>query len=300
MSVFSGLSAFTITPADEAGVVDTDALGRHLDMLVRPGIASIGLLGSTGTYAYLSASERRRSVEAAAAALDGRAPLVVGIGAMRTDAVIGHARHAEAAGADGLLLAPVSYTPLTQNEVFAHFKAVSEATALPLCIYNNPGTTHFTFSDALLGSLAAVPGIEGVKMPLPVSGSVSEEIARLRPQLPDSFVLGYSNDCGMRAALSGGADAFFSAIAGFLPEPFLQMAAAIAADDHSETDRIDAALAPLLELCARYGSLRLIYAIGQKLGLITAELPRPLLPLPAEAHAPLDTALASLSDQGLI
>ena len=77
------------------------------------------------------------------------------------------ARDAASEGADALLLAPVSYTPLTEEEVYQHFAAVAEATDLPLCVYNNPGTTHFTFSDALLERLAAVPNIKAVKMPLP-------------------------------------------------------------------------------------------------------------------------------------
>src|SRR3954463_6216345 len=114
----------------------------------RVGVDSIGLLGSTGTYAYLTRAERRRAVEAAAGCLGGRVPLIVGVGALRTDDAQDLARDAAAAGADGLLLAPVSYTPLTEEEVFQHFVSVAGATSLPLCIYNNPSTTPFTFSNA--------------------------------------------------------------------------------------------------------------------------------------------------------
>ncbi len=66
----------------------------------------------------------------------------------------------------------MSYLPLTEAEVRAHVLAVVEATGLPLCLYNNPTTTRFTFSHALIAELAQVPGIAAVKMPLPADGDV--------------------------------------------------------------------------------------------------------------------------------
>ena len=85
MSAFTGLSAFPITPSDADGRVDADALRRLLAPLVAAGVDSIGLLGSTGTYAYLARAERRRAVAVAADAVGGRVPLLVGVGALRTD-----------------------------------------------------------------------------------------------------------------------------------------------------------------------------------------------------------------------
>ncbi len=138
MSVFHGLSAFPITPADEHGIVDTDGVTRLTARLADVGVDSIGLLGSTGTYAYLTRTERRRTVRAAVKSVGGKTPLIVGVGALRTDDAQDLARDAEAEGADALLLSPVSYTPLTDEEVFQHYVAVASATGLPLCIYNNP------------------------------------------------------------------------------------------------------------------------------------------------------------------
>jgi 4-hydroxy-tetrahydrodipicolinate synthase len=91
---------------------------------------------------------------------------------MRTDDAIALAQDAEGAGANALLLAPGSYTPLTDKEVFQHFFAVAASTDLPLCIYNNPGTTHCTFSVGLLERLSKLPNIAAVKMPLPANGDI--------------------------------------------------------------------------------------------------------------------------------
>ncbi len=118
--MFEGLSAFPTTPTNADGEVDAVALARVLDRLAEAKVGSIGLLGSTGAYAYLSREERRRAVEAAKESIGERVPLLVGVGALRTDHAQQLARDAEAAGADALLLAPVSYAPLTQEEVYQH------------------------------------------------------------------------------------------------------------------------------------------------------------------------------------
>ena len=80
-------------------------------------------------------------------------PVIVGVGAMRTDEAQSLARDAAAEGAAGLLLAPVSYSPLTEEEIFEHFLAVASASDLPLCIYSNPSTTNFTFRPELVARL---------------------------------------------------------------------------------------------------------------------------------------------------
>ena len=84
---FRGLSAFPVTPADAQGRVEAGALARLVRRLAEAGADSIGLLGSTGTYAYLSRAERRRAIEAAREAA-GKVPLIVGAGALRTDEAV--------------------------------------------------------------------------------------------------------------------------------------------------------------------------------------------------------------------
>lgn len=293
-ALFQGLSAFPLTPASPEGRVDTDALGGLLERLVAAGVDSIGLLGSTGIYAYLERSERRRALAAAAEAVAGRRPLIVGVGALRTDWTLELARDAEARGADALLLAPVAYTPPTEEEIFGHYQAVAEATALPLCIYNNPGTTHVVLSDDLLGRLAHLPRVAAVKMPLPQAGDFEGELARLRAVTPTGFRIGYSGDWGAAPALLAGADVFFSAIAGILPKPMLALARAAQRGAAEEAGGLDTTLRPLWSLCRRHGGLRVSYAIGCLLGLDVGEPPRPLRPLPAPVLDEVAQALGQL------
>ena len=294
-TLFHGLSAFPITPADQAGHVDTAALGRVLHPLVDAGVQSVGLLGSTGTYAYLTRQERHRAILAASDCIAGRLPLIVGTGALRTDDAQALARDAQAAGANGLLLAPVSYTPLTDDEVFEHFVAVAGETDLPLCIYNNPGTTHFTFNAGLLARLAQIPNIIAVKMPLPADGDMGANLQGLRDALPPDFVIGYSGDWGCAAALLAGADSWFSVVAGLLPQPSVAFALAAMAGDSAKTKGIDARFQPLWTLFKRHGSLRVVYAAANLMGLTDANPPRPILPLGKEVRREIAQALAQLT-----
>ena len=289
---FHGLSAFPITPADEHGRVDTVALGRLLERLCDAGVDSIGLLGSTGIYAYLSREERRRAVEAATECVRGRVPLVVGVGALRTDHAQDLARDAEAAGADALLMAPVSYTPLTQDEAYEHFRAVAAVTGLPLCIYNNPSATHFSFSVDLLERLSRIETIRAVKMPLPAGGDFAAELAALRERT--DLAIGYSGDWGMADAMLAGADAFYSVLGGLLPRLALSIVRAAKAGDADEARRLNGTLAPLWETFKAYGSLRVMYGLLDIHGLGQAEPPRPILPLGLEARQRVAAAVEPL------
>jgi 4-hydroxy-tetrahydrodipicolinate synthase len=129
MTLCAGLSAFPITPATPEGRVIEADLRAILRRIAAGGADSVGLLGSTGTYMFLERDERRRATAIAVETLTDT-PVIVGVGALRTDHARAVARDAAAEGAAGLLLAPVSYTPLTEEEVFRHFAAVAEAPCL--------------------------------------------------------------------------------------------------------------------------------------------------------------------------
>jgi 4-hydroxy-tetrahydrodipicolinate synthase len=295
MPLFHGLSAFPLTPTDHVGVVDTQALAALLGRLADAGVDSIGLLGSTGSYAYLTRVERQRAIRVAVDILGGRVPLVVGVGALRTDEAVELARDAELLAADGLLLAPMSYTPLSEEEVLQHFATVAAATALPLCVYNNPRTTHFAISDDLLAQLASIPGIMAVKNPAVPADEAAARHAALTARVPDSFALGYSGDWDAGAALLAGGRAWYSVAGGLLPEPCLKLTRAAQAGDDAEVARINALFQPLWSLFKELSSYRVIYAAANALGITDAQPPRPILPLSAEDQARVVAAVRELA-----
>lgn len=275
--------------------MNVEALSRMLERLHAAGVDSVGLLGSTGAYPYLTRSERRHAVEAAVACIGSKTPIIVGTGALRTDEAVALAQDAEEAGADGLLLAPMSYQPLTEGEVYRHVLSVAEVTGLPLCLYNNPITTRFTFSEGLIAKLAQLPDIEAVKMPPRSDGDYAGEVNHLRSLTPEGFSIGHSGDWIAADALLAGSDAWFSVVAGLLPEPALRLTRAAQAGDTAEAQRIDAVFAPLWALFKEKGSFRVMHALAEVLGLGHWEPPRPLLPVGPEVHTRLAEALDQLA-----
>lgn len=293
--LFHGLSAFPITPADPHGRVDGTALSALLRRIADAGADSVGLLGSTGSYMFLSRGERRRAVEAAVDCLGGRTPIIVGVGALRTDESIALAQDARDAGAQGLLLAPVSYTPLGDDEVFEHFAAVAAATDLPVCVYNNPGTTHFSVSNVLLRRLAEIPTIVAVKNPALPAADMLAAYRATQAALPTDFAIGYSGDWLAADAILSGGVAWYSVIAGLLPEPAVKLMRAAQAGDRAETQRISALFEPLWALFRELSSYRVVHAAANLLDLSHFDPPRPILPLSPADRQRVTTALDALS-----
>lgn len=291
--MFTGLSAFPLTPVVN-DAVDEDVLAALVARAAAAGVDSIGALGSTGSYAYLSREERRRAAAAAVQAA-GEVPVMVGIGALRTSDVLHAAEDAQNAGAAGLLLAPVSYQPLTEDEVAGLFEAVSAASSVPICIYDNPTTTRFTFSDELYARLGALPQVAAVKIPPRPVKEAPRRVREVREALPGTVALGVSGDEFAAPALCAGADVWFSVLGGTLPEQALAITRAAQAGDAATALRLSAQLAPVWELYRRFGSLRVVSAVAAQLGLLPVEnLPAPLKPLAPEHQAEVAAVLAEL------
>jgi 4-hydroxy-tetrahydrodipicolinate synthase len=163
-----------------------------------------------------------------------------------------------------------------------------------VCVYNNPSTTHFTFSPALLGRLADVPNVAAVKMPLPVAKTLSAELAELRSGPAGKLAIGYSGDWGVPDALLAGADAWYSVIAGFLPRVALEIGQAARAGDREKVTSLNARLQPLWELFRAHGGLRVAYAACGELGLIQAKPPKPILPLAEDVRLRVAAAIKPL------
>jgi 4-hydroxy-tetrahydrodipicolinate synthase len=291
--MFTGLSAFSLTPTDEAGI-DEKGFAKLVARLAVAGVDSIGALGSTGGYAYLTREQRglaaRIAVEAA-----GDIPVMIGIGALRTSEVLALAEDAQHAGASAVLLAPVSYQPLTDEEVFGLFEEVTKALSVPLCVYENPRTTNFTFSDELHGRIAALPNVGAVKIPGIPADQAPGRIAALRGKLPDGVALGVSGDQFAAGGLSAGADVWFSVLGGLLPEKCLEITRAAAKGDTGQAIALSESLEPLWELFRRYGGLRVTSAAAEHLGLIgSPNLPRPLRELPSAARQEVAATLDAL------
>ncbi|MEX5259736.1 dihydrodipicolinate synthase family protein [Kocuria sp. CPCC 205263] len=287
--MLEGLCAFPLTPVSEEGV-DEAALTGLVARLATAEVDSIGVLGSTGLYPYLDRAERSTVLEMAVAAAAGT-PVIAGIGALRTREVLTYAQDAQMAGAAGLLLAPVSYHRLTEGEVYGLYRDVASATSVPVIVYDNPGTTGFTFTDELYTRLVQLPNITGIKSP-PPAAEVADRVTTLRAGLPGSVSVGISGDWVAAEALLAGADCWYSVLGGVFPATAQAIVDAAAAGHREQAQVLSQALEPIWALFRRHGSLRAVAAIAETFGWAQSpSLPLPLLGLSPQGRAELQAAL---------
>ncbi|NQX17191.1 dihydrodipicolinate synthase family protein [Rathayibacter sp. VKM Ac-2857] len=294
--MLTGLSAFPLTPLRD-DTVDEAAFAALVERLAAAGVDSIGALGSTGSAAYLDRGERRR-VASLAVRHAGAVPVVVGISALRTSQVLALAEDAQEAGAAAVLLAPVSYQPLTDDDVLGLYEDVTAQLSVPLVVYDNPGTTHVTMTDELYGAIARLPRVASIKIPgVPADpAAAAERVAAIRAQVPAGVTIGVSGDASAARGLVAGCDAWYSVIGGTLPGPALTIARAAQSGDSSTAEAESARLQPLWDLFAEHGgSYRVIAAIAEQLDLAAPVcLPRPIRGLDAPARARVAEVVAAL------
>lgn len=294
--MLTGLSAFPLTPLRD-DTVDEAAFAGLVERLAAAGVDSITALGSTGSYLYLG-REERRLVAASAVEHAGPVPVVVGIGALRTSQVLALAEDAQNAGASAVLLAPVTYQPLTDDDVFGLFEDVTSDLSVPLVVYDNPGTTHVAFTDDLYAAIARLPRVASIKIPgVPADPrAAAERVRTIREHLPPDVTIGVSGDAFAALGLNGGCDAWYTVIGGTLPHPALAITRAAQSGDHAAATAESDRLQPLWDLFAENrGSYRVIAAIAEHLGLVAENcLPRPVRGLDARARARVAEVVAAL------
>ncbi|MBO1256485.1 dihydrodipicolinate synthase family protein [Alteromonas sp. 5E99-2] len=292
--MFTGLSAFPITPFKQESI-DFHSFERIVSRLANAKVDSICAMGSTGLYPYLNLSERAEIVKQCVS-ISGGIPVMSGIGALRTKDVLLHAEAAQRAGASALLLAPVSYHPLTDNEVFSLYETVCNAISVPLCIYENPRVTQFTFSDELYSAVTRLPNVGAIKIPgTPFGSSLGKaRLSSLRKCIPDSVAIGVSADKFAPAGMAAGCDVWLSVIGGLFPQTAQSIMQAIANGNVSQGLHEAENLTPLWTLFENNkGGMRVMATAAAILGYAEPPcLPQPLLPLNKKDTAQLEQLLS--------
>jgi len=294
--MFTGLSAFPLTPVTASGV-DEKGFARILARLTAAKVDAIGALGSTGSYAYLTRQQRARVATLAVEHAE-KIPVMICIGAFSTSEVLHLADDAQRAGASALLLPPVSYQKLNEDEVFSLFETVSQHISVPICIYDNPATTHFAFSPELYQRLATLPHVESVKIPdVPDEAEQARtHINQLRALLPQRISIGVSVDAVAGTALNAGCDLWYSVCGGLFPQTAKAITVAAAQGDRARVTQLSTRLSPLWALYRKHGgSIRVMAAAAGVLGVTDPDcLPRPLQPLSVAHRTEVAAVIAAL------
>jgi dihydrodipicolinate synthase/N-acetylneuraminate lyase len=228
---WSGPMPALITPFDARGAIDPGLIQRNIDIQLDRGATGCLVGGCTGEFWAVTAEERRSLYSMAVRAVRGRGTVLAGCGAVTATEAIGLTRAARDAGCDGAVILPPFFVKLTDDEIFAHFEAISNAVSFPICLYNIPGNAVNAISPVLARRLSDLDTVVAIKES---SGDWTNYYAtaleiqdRLRVFCGPSSVFGVAAtvlgadgtiDCFPNVWAPGGLDLYYAARSGRMEE----------------------------------------------------------------------------------
>lgn len=164
MKTLAGMCVPVCTPFDASGErLDETALRDHIDVMVDAGVQIILVCGGTGEFAYLRAEERRRITEIAATQIDGRAAFMAQTSAINTADAIEFTKHAEGAGADGVMLLPPYFEGPDMEGVYVHYEKIAAAIHTPIMVYNIPQHSGIDIKPQFFKRLLEIDNVQYIK-----------------------------------------------------------------------------------------------------------------------------------------
>ncbi|MGD9966131.1 MAG: dihydrodipicolinate synthase family protein [Hyphomonadaceae bacterium] len=270
-----------------------NATQRVQDALIRDGVHGLVIMGTVGENNSLEADEKRNVLKAAVEAVDRRAPVIAGVSELDTKRVIAFARDAEEIGADGLMVLPAMVYVPAEEELIAHFRAVSAATSLPIMLYNNPPAYRVSIGIEALKRLGDCPNIVCIKESAPDTRRFTD----LYNAVGDRYVLFAGLDDVALEALILGARGWISGLTNAFPKESLALYQAAMAGDLETARAIYRWFMPLLHLDAEHDLVQCIKLAEQVMGRGSERVRPPRYPLTgarrAEVAAMVEQAAAT-------
>jgi len=275
-----------VTPF-RSDAVDEPALKQLIELHIEAGTTALVPCGTTGESATLSYEEHDRVIEISVQAARGRIAVIAGTGSNNTKEAIRLTKHAKAVGADGALLISPYYNKPTQQGLYLHFKAISEAVDLPLIPYNIASRTAVNIEPETFARLADLRNIVAVKES---SGNL-EQMSRILQLTNGRLALLSGDDALTLPVLAIGGTGVISVAANIVPRDVVAMIAAFQAGQHGEAVRWHERLLPLIKaLFLETNPIPIKTAMGM-LGMIQPDMRLPLCAMSEANQARLHQAI---------
>jgi len=291
-AIFSGIIAYTITPfLSDDEQINIPALFNLIDDLIESGADAIAALGSAGEGAYLDDKEWALVASETVKHVNGRVPVIIGIAELTTKKAVSRASFADEIGADAVMVSPFSYYPLSEDEIYDHYAAISAAISLPIMIYNNPATCGVDMSPEFM--LSMVSTIEHATMIKESTGDLQRmrKLHRLSKGTVPFF-----NGCNYIAldALNAGAQGWCTAAPCLMADLPKQLSDAVKNNQQEKAQQLFEQQLPLLEFIVKGGLAATVKAGLQIKGLEVGVARRPLKPLTSDNRQKLAELLLSI------
>lgn len=260
---FKGVIAYPVTPFDQNENIDLPLFKKQVERLVTSGSHAIAPLGSTGVMPYLNDAEKEAITEATMQQVADRVPTLVGVSNLTTERTIYHAQFAEKAGATAVMIIPMSYWKLSDQEIIKHYDSVASKISIPIMVYNNPATSGVDMSPNLLKRLLEIPNVTMVKES---SGDI-QRMHYLRRELGEDVAFYNGSNPLALAAFSAGANGWCTAAPNLIPEFNIALYNAIQENDLQKARELFYQQMDLLKFIVAKGLPRSIKAGLDLLGI---------------------------------
>ncbi len=261
---FKGAGVAIATPFLSNGEIDYTSLSKQIEHVITGGIDYIVLFGTTGESPVIENEEKAMAVKKVAEMIGGRVPLVVGFGGNNTKELVHHIETFDFSGVDGILSVCPYYNKPNQEGIFHHYKAVCDASPLPVILYNVPGRTVINMEpDTTIRIAKACPNVAGIKE----ATDNMEQVMYLIQNKPDDLLVISGDDTLAILFMSIGAHGAISVIANAFPSEFKGIIQNAAQGDFESARAYHYKILPLMQILLKSGNPSGIKAVLHSMGL---------------------------------
>ncbi|WP_431157494.1 4-hydroxy-tetrahydrodipicolinate synthase [Winogradskyella poriferorum] len=291
MNQFIGTGVALITPFKEDLSIDFDALTRLIEYNIENGIEYLVISGTTGESVTVTPAEKKQLIEFIVKINNGRLPLVLGIGGNNTTSIIEEINQTDLTSIDALLSVSPYYSKPTQEGLYQHFKAVAEASPIPVILYNVPGRTSKNMEPSTTIRLAN--DFENIIAVKEAGNNVHQYLELLRTKPDDFLIISGDDDLALGVVLAGGAGVI-SVIGQGLPKEFSNMIRLGLAGKAKEAYKLHFALMPITAMIFAENNPAGIKAVCKHLGISNDHVRMPLVPATEKLQNQIKKALNDL------
>ncbi|WP_345332840.1 4-hydroxy-tetrahydrodipicolinate synthase [Mucilaginibacter defluvii] len=276
MNKFFGTGVAMVTPFQPDGQVDFDGLNNLIEHLIDGGVEYLVVLGTTGESATLSKDEKKKIFKCVAEKNNGRLPLVAGIGGNDTREVVELIKGFDSTGYDAILSVSPYYNKPTQDGIYQHYKAIAQASALPVILYNVPGRTGSNIAPETTVRLANdFDNIIGIKE---AAGNFDQFNQILR-DMPEDFLFISGDDPVTLPLIAMGGAGLISVVGNALPRELSDMVRQCLAGDFKTARKAHFSLIEFTRLMFAEGNPAGVKSALKQLGICADNLRLPLAPV---------------------
>ncbi len=289
---FSGIIAYTITPFFRKNdQINLDVMFEVIDDLIGSGANAIAGLGSAGECAYLNDEEWQLVARETIKYVADRVPVIIGISELTTKKAVERAIYANKHGADAIMVSPFSYYKLTEDEIFDHYQAISDAIDIPIMVYNNPATCGVDMSPTFM--LSMIEQIDHAEMIKESTGDI-QRMHQIHQESNGSVP--FFNGCNYIAleAINAGAQGWCTVAPSLIGDLPKQLFDAIKAGQKTESKALFYQQLDLLEFIVKGGLASTVKAGLEMKGIDAGDARLPLKPLPESKRQQLHDILKSV------